>query len=746
MADLNLENINLEKYEKLAMRLMGSPASLAIFDIHDSLHWHSISMEVSIINRLKLNLGRQLSPGSSTGKFTLKVRESSDLVCFYSLLKSNAGLELGRLFVVLETETKTLDQELASIRNESLAATVADLADIIQDEVQLSLELNSMAGELTDRYEELNLVYSSGDDVSHFFEGQAVLRKLVVNCHEYMNVDIAALILPDKHITYIEAHADIDAVEVDTLLEKLHLSLYPWICTNEKVVAINSLTDPLHRQVCPDIFFKLMGCPIFDGSGAVCGLLVVLNQFNKKDFSNSARNLLEVVGRKAAKIIQSSYDKLTGLLTRSSFESVLDEILHHCPSGAASKCLLAIKIDQLNIVNDLHGLVAGDAMIREVAKALLRILRQEDVVGRIAGNMIGIVLDRCTLENSGIVAKKLQQKINQIPFCWEEKQINIKASFGVVPITPSNTTRTLLTSADLVIDLAKQKGGNRIEIFRQTDQEILNRKSQIHWVNQVQEALVNDSFELFCQGIYPVDQPDCVHHYEILIRMLDDSGKVVSPANFLPAAEYYKLMPNIDRWVITHTLRALDNHATHIADRNISWAINLSGQTLSDPEFCQFLVETISQARVPAHCLSFEITESATIDNLMVAQDLIAAIKGLGSSVYLDDFGTGLSSFSYLQSLPFDYVKIDGCFIRKMEQDPVSVAMISAICSVTRAMGLHSVAEYVEAKSMIPQLKQLGIDFLQGYALHKPEPVADVLRNSFSTRAPVNRHFATLTP
>ena len=714
MINFNFTGINFDKYNQLAQRLISNANGMVLFDTEFQLIWG----QESIARRVTSNFLHQISQPEEAGSFQVDNHR-----VYYAPIFNGENVYLGvACLSITEDRASTIYGQGAIIR-EGFAIIVA----CICDEIRANSELNVMAQELADRYDELNLLYDSSGDGCQFSEGKEGLRTLVVNCFDYMDVDVVALFLPEKKITH-QKYRSHKKDQVTGLLDQMLTSVYPWVRENDQTLVINSASTALAEELIPEVSCKLLCSPIHDGNADVCGMMVLLNDTDRRDFSNSDCNLLGVLALKASKIFLATYDQLTGLLTRNSFGLVLDDLVEH-NSDLVEHCLVCVDIEQLSVVNEVHGLHVGDDLIKNVGKLLEKELRNGDFVARLSGDVFGILLGNCSPIQAKKVATKLQKKINGMVFIVQEERIDIFVRISILPVNMPTTRKALLTSADVALDIAKQKGRNRVEIYSQTDDEIHVRQSQIKLIHMMQDALRNDHFKLFCQGIFDGNELNQAHHYEILLRWEDTAGAIISPGDFLPAAEAYKLMPEIDRWVINQTIKLLCQYSAELADSHLSWAVNLSGQTISDPEFRNYLTELIKTSPIPNRCLSFEITESSAIDSVVEAQNLINSLKELGCKVYLDDFGTGLSSFSYLQKMSFDCVKIDGCFIRDIRQNPVSKAMVRAISDVAKAMGLEVVAEFIESKEDVEYVQGLGVDLLQGFALHRPESMELVIKN-----------------
>ena len=422
---------------------------------------------------------------------------------------------------------------------------------------------------------------------------------------------------------------------------------------------------------------------------------------------------------------QASHDALTGLLNRHAFETKLNTLLN--TRGKHRHILCYIDLDQFKVVNDTCGHLAGDELLRQVASKFKSHVRKDDTVARLGGDEFALLLPDCTLEAAQRIAETLRQDIERFRFAWQTQTFSIGTSIGLVAIDCPRAMplHQILQAADTACYAAKEAGRNRIHCFKPDDNLLLERHGELQWLQRLQRALDEDTFRLFTHPILPVCATTPGYH-EILLR-LEEDGNLISPGSFLPAAERYHLMPRIDRWVVRNTLAWLSDHrrATDTT-APACWGINLSGASLSDPDFCDALVTQVKVANLLPGSLCFEITESAAIAQLSRVSELITTLRSLGCRFALDDFGTGLSSFSYLKQLPVDYLKIDGHFIRHVHQDPIDRAMVKAIHSVGKTLGIATIAEFVETNETLDALKQLNIDYAQGYLWGEPVPLTQL--------------------
>jgi len=418
----------------------------------------------------------------------------------------------------------------------------------------------------------------------------------------------------------------------------------------------------------------------------------------------------------------ASHDALTGLINRREFEARLDHGLLTAREETKQHICMYLDLDQFKIVNDTCGHVAGDELLRQLSGMLQGQLRGSDTLARLGGDEFGVLLEGCSIEEGSRIANKIRALVREHRFVWEDKTFEIGVSIGIVSIDEESIDiATVLSQADVACYAAKDLGRNRIHVYEESDEDMSRRHDEIKRVSQIIRALEEDRLELYFQEIRPLEHaPSGDFHIEILVRMLDESGGLIRPDAFLPAAERYNLMPAVDRWVVRTTFEWYSRHAEGM---NTQCVINLSGTTLSDKDFLDFVRVQFREKKIPPSSICFEITETAAISNLSAATEFMGQLKEFGCKFSLDDFGSGLSSFAYLKSLPVDYLKIDGGFVRDMLTDPVDLTMVSAINEVGQSMGLQTIAEYAESESIVRELSRLAVDYAQGYGVARPKPL-----------------------
>jgi diguanylate cyclase (GGDEF)-like protein/PAS domain S-box-containing protein len=430
------------------------------------------------------------------------------------------------------------------------------------------------------------------------------------------------------------------------------------------------------------------------------------------------RQLTELLGH------QASHDNRTELYNRREFERHVRRALQAIVPGAPARALLYIDLDQFKLINDTSGHLAGDQLLSQLALVMSDLVRPGDVLARLGGDEFGVLVQQAGEGEALALAERLRQRIEGHIYIWEHRSYTISASIGMVMLDqPGMTLREVLAQADTACYVAKDHGRNRIHVFSGQDVETIRRRGEMEWANRLRWVIEEDRLLLDYQEVQPLQPgPPRDPHIELLLRLRDEDGRIAVPGAFLPAAERYGLVPQLDRWVIAEAISHFDRlHASGRTPGRCS--LNLSAATLEDESLGDYILGLIRQYGVAPERLCFEITETEAVRNLARAVRFIERLRAVGCQVALDDFGAGMSSFGYLKNLPVDVIKIDGSFIRDVEVDPMSRSIVDAITEIGHQRGLEVVAEWVDSERLVEILRALGVDYGQGYALHRPEPV-----------------------
>lgn len=454
--------------------------------------------------------------------------------------------------------------------------------------------------------------------------------------------------------------------------------------------------------------------PIRNQAGNLLGAIMVFSDVTEK------HRLAQQIAYHA------SHDALTELVNRREFEKRLDRTLTNAQKESKEHVLCYLDLDQFKVVNDTCGHVAGDELLRQIATLLRKQIRARDTLGRLGGDEFGILMEHCTLERAKHVADKLRQAVANFRFSWEDKIFNIAVSLGIVAITKTEqNSKDLLIKADTACYAAKRAGRNRTHVYQEDDIELAKQQGEMQWVSRINHALENNLFCLYCQPIKDLKKPKNLC-YELLIRMLDKGDELISPGAFLPAAERYGLVTKIDCWVIQTAFRWLSSHPQHL-ERLHQCSINLSGYSLGSQEVLAFILKQFDESKIPKYKICLEVTETAAIRNLPSASQFIETLRNEGCQFALDDFGSGLASFAYLKTLPVDYLKIDGTFVKNILTDSTDLAMVKAINEIGHVMGKQTIAEFAENGEILNSLTKMGVDFAQGYGIQRPQAIDKLL-------------------
>ncbi len=421
---------------------------------------------------------------------------------------------------------------------------------------------------------------------------------------------------------------------------------------------------------------------------------------------------------------QATHDELTGLANRKALEQRLTQVLESAHAEKTEHTLAVIDLDQFKIVNDTCGHSAGDELLRQVARLLKAVVRKRDTLARLGGDEFAILIEDCSVARAHSGIEAMRQAIESFQFIWDGRSYKVAASIGLVAVNNQcEDTNSVLSMADAACFAAKDSGRNRIHCYQKDSLEVTRRHGEMRWATRINDALAEDRFELNFQRIKPIlGQTDNGDHYELLIRMRDELGNIVMPAEFLPAAERYDLADKIDRWVIGRAFGWLRDHPELVDQLHIC-SINLSGQSMGNEEILRFILELIDEGSVPANKLCFEVTETAAIADLVRATRFISLLKDEGCMFALDDFGSGFSSFSHLKKLPVDFLKIDGSFVRDICTDSTDLAMVRSINDIGHVMGKKTIAEFVEDRDVLNVLRSIGVDYAQGFEIGRPTPI-----------------------
>lgn len=481
------------------------------------------------------------------------------------------------------------------------------------------------------------------------------------------------------------------------------------VIENDQVIA--SSGSPIIKQKCGnESAVEYTASPIHSLDGKIDGTIIVL------------RNVTEMRLLNHQLTYQATHDALTGLVNRVEFEYLTEALIQESKDTDKHHALSYIDLDQFKVINDTCGHQAGDELLKQLSSLFQSELRGSDIVSRLGGDEFGIVFRDCSIDKATDVLEKLRETVCSQRFVWDNKSFNMSISAGLVGVSAhTGTLYDIFSSADSACYAAKELGRNRIQVYREDDIVMATMEGQMNWVHRINKALEEDRFVLYYQTIAPLHDSNECFNCELLVRMIGEEGEIIPPMAFIPSAERYNLMSNVDRWVIDKAMSMISEHISIIKNKDCHLSINLSAQSICDNDFLNFIKAEFEKYNLPANIFCFEITETTAISNLSSAKNFIFELKRLGCKFSLDDFGSGLSSFEYLKNLSVDYLKIDGAFVKNLINDKVDKAMVQSINQVGHVMGIYTIAEFAENTEILNILKEIGVDYAQGYGISKPK-------------------------
>ncbi|MGD9597346.1 MAG: putative bifunctional diguanylate cyclase/phosphodiesterase [Steroidobacteraceae bacterium] len=562
-------------------------------------------------------------------------------------------------------------------------------------------------------------------------------------CAAHLGCDGVLLWLGDRQLERCVTRRSIPQPELETLRRLARGSLSQEVATRGRTTIVAKLRETPDSDLLP---WTVIASPVVSG-GEHHGLIMAFALRDSRRLTpRDARRLEHIIPRVLA-ATEIEHDPLTGLPARHVFEERLRTVL---AAPGANVCVVYADLDQLHVTNDLFGFAAGDEVLRSVA-ALWRDHAglHVEMASRFAGDRFVALLRDCTLNQGRVWAEAARQAVAALPPPPARSALRATASFGVAAAVTGESPEHVLAIAETACKAAKDRGRNRVEVFAQNDASLMQRRDDLQVFRDLTDAFAQNRFVLYAQPIESLWDPTRPRRHEILIRMRDLDGAPVSPSRFISAATRYQLLPQLDRWVVARAIEALDPHAEMLRARNVCFSINVSAQSLVQPDFADFVRTTLKGAAMPAELLVFEFTESAAISDIGAAQRFIERVGALGVHFALDDFGTGFSSLAYLKSLPVSALKIDGSFMRDLLTDDRSEGVVRAVLQIAAQLGLDTVAEYVESEAIADRLRALGVTYGQGYAFGAPVPLETVLAglaDSTPHSAPVHPTRVALHP
>ncbi len=723
MASILAKDCEFSPYAQLVAALLPRAAGLTVFDPNAEVRWTSEEsigpaflklVEKSATAALRsTEAGERVPLSAQDPLYLFWLRDEAATLTGIFAITWRSGESEQRTFAyvhaMLKPVLEVLRRELMlRARFSSNALAVSEAADA--DDADLQVLLNTSE---TDRQE------AAGDGILN----------LLQNINNHMQCEFTALIVPERNLVVV---SKAEGREVDTsVLPKIHRHLLSLAQARSEASLLNA-PDSLPGV---SLGFRVLSSPIRNPAGRPSGVLALFRSRSAPEFRRRDAMLADLLSRRASSMIESGYDTLSGLLTRRAFEQRARVLLDQRNDGRSMRwSSLYIDTDRMHVVNDNYGMHVGDKLLAKMGELIRSRLVPGALAARISGDRFAILLP--TAEDDAMsFAEALRAGVESLIGAHlgatADTSFAASVSIGVAAINDLRVDLPhALAVAETACKAAKDRGRNRVELYQASDVSIMRRYEDVNIAPSLRAAIAENRLRLDAQLIAPMPGgKSTTPHFELLLRMIDDRGETVGPGRFMSAAVRYQLMPAVDRWVIQEAVRLLAPHAALLADCPVVFTINISGQSLGEEGFADFVIEQVRSSGIAAKVFCFELTESAAIANLAHAEVVMKRLREIGCTIALDDFGTGLSSLAYLRALPVDMLKIDGSFVRDVLKDPRAESMVQAIAQLARSMNLTTVAEYVETDEIRLRIAQLGVDYGQGFAIARPAPFADAIRD-----------------
>jgi diguanylate cyclase (GGDEF)-like protein len=710
------------KAKGLLRSLVPRAQCFCFFDMERHCVWSSDGVDDYEIENFLADLPDEVIAGLGSESEVVRRTVSSGRTLLILPVHADENSRLGMLVAVFSRNAG----KSASFNPSLLTNILTPAVDMIGEGLLMGQQLGIAESRNEKTEKELTLVYEVDEKIHGTSRSHAGLAQLVGQSGRFLGIAYSVLLIPGKRIRVSGTHSSwknvnrkaLDRYLIDHMLPKLEGHRWP---VAFQLPGVKGADDASEQG------YQALLSPLMDKHGNLEGVLAQLGRVHDGEFTKAERRFMAHVVRKVEYVIERSFDAMTGLMNCSGFEAQLQESAKSLLDTKNPHQLIYLDLDNLQLVNDSFGRAAGDAVITRFARMLEEDLSRSAVVSRLTGDEFCILLTHSSEEDALQLAGQIREQGRELRYLEGDKSLQVTMSIGVAEFGPhSGEGGRALTAARMACEGAKEHGRDRIEVYNDENLSVIRRHDDMQLVSQIQQAIDADGFELMAQPITGLKKGKKSPRYEVLLRMRDGEDYVPSVALF-SAAERYRLMPQIDRWVISTTIAKLAQHAESIEESQVNFSINLSGQSLSDDDILQFIDEEIAASGISPECLCFEVTESAAVSNLKKAQAFIDALRERGCRISLDNFGAGLSSFAYLKNFNVDTLKIDGSFIRDITENRISESMVAAITQVAKVMELETVAEYVENGKTRKLIKKLGVDYAQGHGVGKPLPLDDAL-------------------
>ncbi len=713
---MSFEN-SMEPYGQLVRSLLPRAASVSLFDNTGKLLWSSAAstnpdLFALVLQAISLFEGPLGKKGDGHGQ---RCALPDDGPAYLFWLRDAASNVAAIVAVVCNRIKVDADVLPFSYVHDHLKPAL----ELLRRDLLARADIDMLNESLSARDKDLELLLSVTGSHRQA-SGADDLQTLLANAAGHLKCVLAGIVVPDKGL--VLTFPDNGDVSILTRTQKQLLAITQ---TRHDPLVINRIATQAGQVAIP---YRILACPLRQGSGRTSGVLALFRKLEAPEFVGRDVHLADLLARRVAASIETSYDTLSGLLTRAALEQRVKLMLNEVDPRGQRWSLLYVDIDELHVINENFGMHVGDQAIAQIGDLLRKHLPTNSVAARISGDRFAVVMPS-DIDEAAMFGEGLREGVTRLSTVGVDARFRLSISLGVTPYSgrDSDLGRSL-AEAESACKAAKDRGRNRLESFQENDVSIIRRFTDINVATDVRAALAENRLRLDAQMIVPfVDSAEAKPHYELLLRMLDLEGNTIGPDRFLSAALRYQMMPTIDRWVISNVIELLRPHRELLSNAPVVFTINFSGQSLTDEEFPDYVIRSIESSRINPAVFCFELTESAAVASMKDAEQLMSRLRKLGCGVALDDFGTGLSSLSYLRSMPVSMLKIDGSFVRDILKDERAESMVRAIAQLARAMNITTVAEYVETEEIRARVRMLGVDYGQGFAIARPVPVGEVL-------------------
>jgi diguanylate cyclase (GGDEF)-like protein len=715
----------LEPYAQLLRALLPRMDSMSVFNGRGELYWSS---EMAVGPEMSALVPSSLSAAENEPAANGEQRNTRGEPLYLFWLRRDDGALPARPFAVVALNFRSGNADAEQRSFSFVQALVKPAIECLRRELLARNEILNLQSSMLEQDNDLEMLLSvSGGGPESVAEGGNDLKAIVASATEHLKVGLSALIVPEKGIAMVQASAE--SPLATSLLAKAHRHLLSMAQVRRQATIVNRM---VLQQGTNSATYRVLACPIARPDGRSMGVLALFRAESAPEFTPHHGRLTELLARRVATIVTNSYDALTGLLTRPAFEQRVRAALEG-DKDKASKSVkrawsaLFIDINRLHVINDNYGMHMGDRVIAQLGELIRGRLPPGAVTARISGDRFAILLP-AALPDAAKFAEALRSGAEDVGKVFGDGKMQVSVSIGVAAVDArSKELVHAFAAAETACKAANDRGRNRVEVYQEADESIVRRFTDINLIADLRGAIADDRLELNAQLIVPLGSHRGPPHFEILLRMVAENGEIVGPDHFMSAAHRYQLMPTLDRWVIARSIEILKPHADVLRSSQIVFNINFSGQSLQDAEFTEYVAKLVQSSGLSPGSLCFELTESAAIGNLSRAEPLMRRLRTMGCHIALDDFGTGLSSLAYLRTLPIDFLKIDGSFVRDVLKDSRAESMVQAIAQLARSMSLTTVAEYVETDEILTRITSLGVDYGQGFSIGRPLPLADVV-------------------